>query len=147
MSHRTPSYLTMTDTVVLLADDADTLRVHQTAIPRLVSGMRLVTATSGIEAMAKAQELRPHVIVLDAGLPGLDPARAVRRLRGDPATSRIPLIALSASARESEQLLRLGYLSCLPKPCLTVELVGAVLRALSSPRAARPVERRARGHA
>ena len=61
-------------------------------------GFRVATAADGQEALDKAFELLPDIILMDLSLPKLDGWEATRRLKADPATRAIPIIALSAHA-------------------------------------------------
>jgi CheY-like chemotaxis protein len=58
----------------------------------------VVVAMTGAEAIAKAQSERPDVILMDVELPDLDGWEASRRLKSDPATKAVPIIAVTAHA-------------------------------------------------
>ena len=58
----------------------------------------VLVATTGTEAVAKAQAEKPDVILMDVGLPDIDGWEASRRLKDDPATRAIPIIAVTAHA-------------------------------------------------
>ena len=66
-------------------------------------GFRVATAADGLEAMEKAFELRPDVILMDLSLPGIDGWEATRRLKQDERTRDIPIIALTALAMASDE--------------------------------------------
>ena len=57
-------------------------------------GYQVVTAVDGMEAIARARVEGPDLILMDLGLPVIDGWEAIRRLRADPVTSSIPIIAL-----------------------------------------------------
>ncbi len=61
-------------------------------------GFEVVVAQDGAAGVAKAASERPHLILMDMSLPVLDGWEATRRLKADPATSEIPIIALTAHA-------------------------------------------------
>jgi CheY-like chemotaxis protein len=61
-------------------------------------GYAVVPAESGLSAVALAKTERPDLVLMDLGLPDIDGWEATRRLKADPATARIPVIALSAHA-------------------------------------------------
>jgi two-component system, cell cycle response regulator DivK len=63
-------------------------------------GYRTVEACDGREAVAKAQELRPDVVVMDVSLPSIDGFEATRLLKADPHTSQIRVVALTGHAEE-----------------------------------------------
>ena len=70
---------------VLVVDDST---VDLKNLERIVSdaGAMVITASSGNEALAKARELRPNLIMLDVNMPGLDGFSTARQLAADPAT-------------------------------------------------------------
>ena len=61
-------------------------------------GFRTAQASDGREALAKARELRPDVILMDLSLPGIDGWAVTRRLKRDPRTRRAAILALTAHA-------------------------------------------------
>jgi CheY-like chemotaxis protein len=95
-------------------------------------GFRVATAADGLEALEKAFELRPDVILMDLSLPGIDGWEATRRLKQDPRTKDIPVIALTAHALASahEKAREVGCSAVVTKPCLPKELELEVRRQL-----------------
>jgi two-component system cell cycle response regulator DivK len=61
-------------------------------------GYEVVAAQDGAAGVAKATTEHPHLILMDMSLPVLDGWEATRRLKADPATKAIPIIALTAHA-------------------------------------------------
>ncbi|HYX24310.1 MAG TPA: response regulator [Thermoanaerobaculia bacterium] len=102
-------------------------------------GFRVATAADGLEAIEKAHELLPDIILMDLSLPGIDGWEATRRLRQDPSTSAIPIIALTAHALASahDRARDVGCNAVVTKPCLPKDLEQEVRRQLA---AARPAE-------
>jgi CheY-like chemotaxis protein len=71
---------------------------------RLVrNGYDVVIAVNGQEGLDMAAGEKPDLILMDMSLPVLDGWEATRRLKADPATSAIPVIALTAHAMESDK--------------------------------------------
>jgi len=66
-------------------------------------GYRVLEADTGEEGIEVARREKPHLILMDLQLPGLDGMEATRRLKADPATREIPVVALSAHAQESDE--------------------------------------------
>ena len=66
-------------------------------------GFQVVLAQDGARAIAMAQEERPDLILMDMSLPVLDGWEATRRLKGDSATSGIPVIGLTAHAMGADR--------------------------------------------
>ena len=95
-------------------------------------GIRLLTATDGPAGIALARQERPKVILMDINLPGMDGFEALRRLKGDPATASIPVLAISANAMvgERERGLKAGFTAYLTKPIKLDEFMMAVRAAL-----------------
>ena len=81
----------------------------------------------------------PAVIVMDLRLPRLDGWEALRRLKADPATNRIPVLVLTAHALvgDAEQARAAGADRYLAKPCLPEDLARAI-RSLIKGRTAAP---------
>jgi len=66
-------------------------------------GHVLVYAADGAEAVAMARAERPDLVLMDMGLPVMDGWEATRRLKADPATRAIPVIALTAHAMAEDR--------------------------------------------
>ena len=66
-------------------------------------GIDVLVSRDGLAAIATAQLARPDLILMDLGLPLLDGWEAARRLKADPATTAIPIIALSAHAMAGDR--------------------------------------------
>lgn len=66
-------------------------------------GYDVVAATDGAQACDKASSESPDLILMDIGLPDFDGFEATRRIRGDQATARIPIIALTAQAMDGDR--------------------------------------------
>ncbi len=78
----------------------------------------MVEATNGYEAVRKAQSLQPDLILMDIVMPEMNGLETTRRLRQQPALRDVPIIAISASASESDarKSLEAGVSAFLPKP-------------------------------
>jgi two-component system cell cycle response regulator DivK len=119
-----------TPPVVLVVDDsADAREMYAEYLE--FSGFRVVTACNGQEALAAAHEEWPAVIIMDLAMPVMDGWEAIHRLRLDPLTADIPIVALSAYAfGEAPGRARMtGADLCLTKPCLPPQ-VARVVRAM-----------------
>jgi CheY-like chemotaxis protein len=81
--------------VILLAEDNDATRSVYGLILR-DSGYHVEEASNGCDAVEIAKRLRPNLVLMDIGMPGLDGWQASRMLKSDPDTSCIPLVAFSA---------------------------------------------------
>lgn len=94
---------------IMVVEDVDFNLTILTAI-LAERGWQTVAATSGEAALdILAQDSDFHIILMDIGLPGMDGVEATRRIKENPATRGIPVIALTAeTAAEQERLLAAG---------------------------------------
>lgn len=85
------------------------------------TGFDVIEARDGFEAIDKAREHHPDIIVTDLAMPRLDGREAIRRLKADPRTRDIPIIAITAFGRSGqarEEARTSGCEGYLAKPCL-----------------------------
>jgi len=123
---------------VLVVDDEPDI-VALVAYHLAKSGYSVSTATSGPEGLAAARREKPSIVVLDLMLPGLSGLEVMEELRGDPATSRIAVLMLTARREETDRIkgLTMGADDYLTKPFSPQELVlrvAAILRRVKSGR-------------
>lgn len=118
--------------VLVVEDFADAREMYSAFLA--LSGMRVLEASNGAEAVRIAAESRPDVIVMDLGLPGLDGWEVTRRLKADGRTAGIPVIALSGQVlpRHTEEARRAGCVAVLLKPFPPGALAAEVRRVLPS---------------
>jgi CheY-like chemotaxis protein len=102
-------------------------------------GYRLVEAETGEDGVRLAQEQHPALVLMDIQLPGIDGIEALRRLRADPATAGIPVIAVTASAmtQDRQKILAAGFDAYQSKPLSIRPFVDLVREVLDRPRSAR----------
>jgi CheY-like chemotaxis protein len=114
---------------VLVIDDEDDIRRIAMISLSGVGGMVVAEANGGLEGIRKAREERPDVILLDMMMPGLDGLATFQVLRGDPETSGIPVVFLTAKAMSAEvdRLRALGARGVLIKPFDPMALPGQLL--------------------
>jgi CheY-like chemotaxis protein len=94
---------------------------------------RVLTAPDGLSAIRIAHAELPDVIVTDLSIPHLDGWETASRLKEDPETRHIPIIACSAHVLggAAERALVAGCAAYVCKPCLPRELHAEVLRVLA----------------
>mgnify|MGYP000426803920 CR=1 FL=1 len=88
----------------------------------------LLSTTSGDAALKMAVARKPHLVILDIMLPGIDGLEVCRELRKNPQTASIPILMLTAKAEESDKIigLELGADDYMTKPFSPKELVARV---------------------
>jgi two-component system cell cycle response regulator DivK len=87
---------------ILIVDDNEMNR--DVLSRRLVRrGYEVVLASEGQQGLALARSERPELILLDLGLPEIDGWECARRLKADPATCGIPVVALTAHAMKGDR--------------------------------------------
>ena len=82
-------------TVLVADDDADIVRFVEVNLR--LEGFQVVTARDGQEALTKALELHPDVVLLDVVMPRIDGYTVCARLRADDRGAAIPVILLTAN--------------------------------------------------
>lgn len=117
-------------TVLLVEDDRDSRQIYGTVLRH--AGFRVVEATNGGEGILLAQRHRPDVIVMDLGLPQVDGWTATEALKRDPATSQIPVVAVTVHVQDfyRGRAQMVGCDSFLHKPCSPTRLIGEIRRIL-----------------
>jgi two-component system, cell cycle response regulator DivK len=117
--------------LVLIVDDFQDNREMYAEFLRF-SGLRVEEAVNGHDALVKASALLPDLIVMDLSLPGIDGWEATRRLKREPATKHIPVLALTghALAGYSEGARQAGCDTFITKPCLPEDLLAEIRRML-----------------
>ena len=122
----------MPGALILVVDDFEDNREIYAQFLRF-SGYRVAEAVDGLDALAKAAALRPDLIVMDLSLPRLDGWEATRQLKQDPATSTIPVVALTGhSLGGNEDRARVsGCDSFVTKPCIPADLEAEIRRVLA----------------
>jgi CheY-like chemotaxis protein len=103
-------------TILLVEDNDDNRRIYVAILAH--AGYRVLEATDGEAGIAIAQRERPGLILMDVSIPKIDGWEATRRLKADPSTSSIPIIALTAHALASdrEKAMEVGCDGYIPTP-------------------------------
>jgi two-component system, cell cycle response regulator DivK len=118
--------------LVLVVEDYQDAREMYAAYLRF-SGFEVAEATDGVEAIERALELMPDIILMDLALPKMDGWEATRRLKTDERTRHIPIVALAGHAEGARQA---GCDAFVTKPCLPDALVSEIQRMLAARRSA-----------
>ena len=106
-------------------------------------GFEVVQAANGMEALQRAIETQPDIILMDLSLPVMDGWEATRRLKADKRTVNIPVVALTghALAGISEGARKAGCDAFVTKPCLPEDLVKEIRRVLDESRSRKKTRR------
>jgi CheY-like chemotaxis protein len=117
--------------VLVVDDNAVNRRLLQVLLRS--RGYEVCEAASAPEAFATLAEKLPDVILMDLRLPGMDGLTATRKLKSDPATRGIPVVAVTSYAMkgDEEQAREVGCCACVTKPIdktLFLETVASVLQ-------------------
>jgi CheY-like chemotaxis protein len=113
------------------------------------SGFDVIEAENGMEALTKAADKAPDIILMDLSLPVMDGWEATRRLKADERTASIPVVALTghALAGISEGAKRAGCDAFVTKPCLPEDLVKEIRKVLNDSSTSGKKVRRSGKHA
>jgi CheY-like chemotaxis protein len=118
--------------LLYVEDNDDNLYMLQLRFD-VLGGYEILSATDGAAGIAMAAAERPDLILMDLNLPKIDGWEATRRLKADPTTRDIPIIALSAHAMagDREKALATGCDDFDSKPVDFDRLLGKIERALA----------------
>lgn len=121
--------------LVLIVDDNERNRKVARDVLRS-AGFRTLEAATAAEGIALASEHLPDVVLMDLRLPDVDGTEAVRTLRAEPRTSRIPVVAVTALRLDARDdwLLDAGFAGYIVKPIDVDEFPDLVRRFAASRR-------------
>ncbi len=119
--------------LILVVDDFEDNREMYAEFLQF-SGYSVAEASTGLEALDKAFELLPDLVLMDLSLPGIDGWEATRRLKQDDRTKHIPVVALTghALAGHSKGAREAGCDAFITKPCLPDVLVAEIKKMLDA---------------
>ena len=117
----------MSSVRVLLVDDYEPFRQFVCSTLAKRSELQVIgEASDGLEAVRKAEELQPDLILLDVGLPTLNGIESGRRIRNLCPESRILFLSQESASDVVEEALGLGALGYVAKTRAGIELLNAV---------------------
>jgi DNA-binding response OmpR family regulator len=116
--------------IKVLAVDDDPVILRLIEVNLSLEGFEVALAAGGDDALAKAREVDPDVILLDVMMPGVTGWDVARRLKDEAATTATPLVFLSARTQEDDRRKgqELGVAAYVSKPFDPVELVDTIRR-------------------
>ena len=111
---------------VLLVEDFEPFRRFSWTTLQKTELQIIAEVSDGLEAVRKAQELQPDLILLDIGLPGLNGIEAARRIRTLSPQSRILFVSQESSADVIQEAMSSGALGYVVKAHAATDLLDAV---------------------
>jgi CheY-like chemotaxis protein len=115
--------------VLIAEDEPDNREIMRTVVEDLL-GMRAMMASDGETAIRLAATAQPALVLMDLMMPILDGFGAIARLRAEPATANLPIIAVSALGRptDRQRALDTGATDYINKPFDQEVLAECILR-------------------
>jgi signal transduction histidine kinase len=137
---------TFADALILSVDDNE---VSRYAIGRTLrqAGFRVIEAGTGMDALKRARDDAPDLILLDVKLPDIDGFEVSRRLKADAETASIPVLQITATYSSTEHWAQSlnagadGYLTHPAEPIVLIATIRALLRAREAERQLREANR------
>jgi two-component system cell cycle response regulator DivK len=98
-------------------------------------GYQTLEAATATEGLRLAREARPDLVLMDIQLPDFDGITALARLRADPQTQKMPVVAVSASVMPDEQqrIVASGFDAFITKPINVKSFIETVERFIGKP--------------
>jgi DNA-binding response OmpR family regulator len=109
--------------VLVIDDEPAALRLIGYIFQR--AGYEVHEAANGSEGLAKAEEVKPDLVILDVMMPDMSGLEVCQRLRAQPAMARLPIIMLSAKGQVNDKIngFQAGADDYVPKPVAPEELL------------------------
>jgi len=123
----------MAEKILIVDDDVNALKLIGYTLHK--EGYEIIAAQSGQEALVKALEEEPQLVILDVMMPRMDGYEVCRRLRATPQTAQVPVIMLTAKSQVEAKVagFAAGADDYLTKPVIPAELVARVKALLLHP--------------
>jgi two-component system cell cycle response regulator DivK len=120
--------------VLIVEDNEKNLKLVRDVLQ--VKGYATVEAGTAEDGIRIAGERQPDLILMDIQLPGMNGIEALKVLRADPGTARIPVIAVTASVMQQDRkhITEAGFDAYLGKPLDLKEFLATVKQILETPR-------------
>lgn len=114
--------------IMIVDDDLFVSEVLQEFLTNLSTPVVVEIANNGFEAGRKLTTFRPDIILLDLMMPGMDGLDVCHRVKDDPSTAKIRVIAMTGYPTEAniKRILSAGAEACLSKPVDHAELLTAL---------------------
>jgi two-component system cell cycle response regulator DivK len=115
-------------TVLIVEDNDKNMKLARDVLK--AKGYQTLEAITGEEGVRLAKERKPDLVLMDIQLPGINGVEAFRQIRADANTSRIPVVALTASVTPTDRtaIAAAGFDAFLSKPINLKEFLDTVKR-------------------
>ncbi|MCD6075596.1 MAG: putative Histidine kinase with sensor domain and response regulator receiver domain [Rhodospirillales bacterium] len=119
--------------LLYVEDDESNLRLLEEVISH-IPNLTLLAAPDAETGLRMARDSRPDIILMDINLPGMSGFEAIEKLKHQPETQGIPVIALSAAAmsKDIQKGAEAGFFAYLTKPFVIDELLNTIDQALAA---------------
>lgn len=116
----------MSKRILVIEDDPASLRLMQYILEH--KGYKVLTAVNGLDGLKKARNEELDLVILDVMLPGMDGFDICYHLRAEPQTAKLPILMLSAKAREVDRDtgLKVGADYYITKPVAPAEIISKI---------------------
>jgi two-component system OmpR family response regulator len=113
---------------IMYVDDEPDIRTIVDLVLHTLEGFSVTLCASGAEALQRAPEILPQLVLLDVMMPGMDGPETFRALRALPATSAVPVVFVTAKVQPAEvaRFRGLGAADVIAKPFDPLALAGQV---------------------
>jgi len=103
--------------ILYAEDEEDILEITKDALES-IGGFVVQPCVSGLEVLRKLETFRPHLILLDVMMPGMDGPTTLKEIRKDSNFNNIPVVFVTAKSQrhEIEEYKKLGATEIIPKP-------------------------------
>jgi CheY-like chemotaxis protein len=121
----------MSKSVLIVDDEEDVRAIAQLGL-EMSASWHVLTASSGREALDRAAQYQPDVILLDLMMPEMDGRLTLKHLKANPLTQAIPVILITAKAQPSnlETFRELEVAAVFAKPFRPLELTNQISQVL-----------------
>jgi CheY-like chemotaxis protein len=121
--------------ILIVEDNPKNLKLVRDTLQ--VTGYQTIEAETGEEGVRLAHERQPALVLMDIQLPGISGIEALQRLRTDPVTRPIPVVAVTASVmtQDKTRIMAAGFDGYHGKPISVRQLLATVRELLDKPSA------------
>ena len=117
-------------TILIVEDNEKNMKLARDLLR--AKGYAVLEAVNGLDGVNLALEHRPDLVLMDIQLPDINGIQAFERIRGNPATAKLPVVAFTASVtvNDRSRIGEAGFDGFLSKPINLKEFVDTVRRML-----------------